>query len=118
MLKHARSPSKLNTTDDVPAIPAAESPVVPVICVLLTPIQAADVADIQLLVAQSTSATTAVTVASLGPKFVPARVTLAEAETTLYGFDAVRTGAVRSKEMTGIKVASTLKPKHEPHRRS
>ena len=57
------------------------------------PMHAADVAVVQLLVAQSASASTAVEVESAGPKFVPVRVKLTEADATLYGDDAVRTGA-------------------------
>ena len=64
---------------------------------LLTVMHAADVADVQPLVAQSASASTAVTVASVGAKFKPVRLMLAEAETTLYGVDAVKTGAARAQ---------------------
>ena len=62
---------------------------------------AADVADVQLVVAQLASASTAVKVGSAGAKFMPVRVTLAEAEATLYGDDVVRTGAVHDGMVLG-----------------
>ena len=76
-------PSKLNTTDAVPATPAEVRPAVPTTWVLPTLVHAADVAVIQLLLAQSARANTAVTVASVDAKFMPVRLTLAEAEATL-----------------------------------
>ena len=60
---------------------------------LLTAMHAADVADVQPLDAQSARASTAVTVASVSAKFMPARVTLPAATTTLYGDADVTTGA-------------------------
>ena len=57
------------------------------------PMHAADVADVQLVVAQMVSASMAVKVGSAGAKFMPVSVTHAETEATLYGDDAVRTGA-------------------------
>jgi len=62
------------------------------------PMHVADVAVVQLLVAQSARASIAVAVASVGTKFVPVNVTLAEAETMLYGDDAVKTGAEMVKK--------------------
>ena len=58
---------------------------------------AADVAVVQLLVAHSASASTAVTVASIEAKLVPINVMLTAAEATLYGDEAVSTGAVKSE---------------------
>ena len=60
---------------------------------LLTVMHAADVADVQPLVAQSASARTAVSVASVVANCMPPRVMLAVAMATLYGDAAVRTGA-------------------------
>jgi len=66
----------------------------------------ADVAVVQLLLAQSARASMAVAVASVGAKFVPISVTLAMTETTLYGDDAVKTGAsMVTKTLEGNLVA-------------
>ena len=79
--------------DDVPAKSATVSPAVPTRPSPRKPMHPADVADVQLVVAQMARARTAVKVGSAGAKFMPVSVTLAEAEATLYGNDAVRTGA-------------------------
>ena len=76
-------PSKLNTAVDVPVMPAIASPEVPVVPAPRVPIHATDVAVVQLLVAQSAIASTAVTVASVGPNSMPVSVTLDVADATL-----------------------------------
>ena len=76
-------PSKLNTVDDVPGMPATASPDLPVDPSPRMPMHATDVAVVQLLVEQSASASTAVTVESVGAKSMPARVTLAMTAATL-----------------------------------
>ena len=88
-----RAPSKLNTADDVPTTSAAVSPAVPTRPSPRMPMHAAEVAVVQLVVAQMACANTAVSVAYAGAKLVPIRVTLAAADATLYGEDAVKTGA-------------------------
>ena len=60
--KHIK-PSKLNTADDDPTIPAAVIPVVPTRPSPRMPMHAADVAVVQLLVAQLACANTADNVA-------------------------------------------------------
>ena len=70
-----------------PAVPASPAPRVPM--------HDTDVAVVQLAVPQSASATAAVTVVSDTTKFSPASVTLATADTTLYGDTAVITGPAR-----------------------
>ena len=57
------------------------------------PTHATDVCVVQLLVAQSASASTAVNVKLACAKFMPVSVMPAETEATLYGDEAVRTGA-------------------------
>ena len=59
------------------------------------PMHATDVAVVQLAVLQSASAITLVTVASVGPKLMPVRVTLLVFEPTLCGAAAVITGAAK-----------------------
>ena len=80
-------------TDDVPTTSATVRPAVPTSPSPRMPMHAADVAVVQLVVAQLASANTAVNVAYAGAKFMPVRVTLAVADTALYGDDPVRTGA-------------------------
>ena len=62
------------------------------------PMHKTDVCVVQLLVAQLAIASTAVTVASVVAKLAPVRVTLAVMVPTLYGDDAVTTGAVRDAQ--------------------
>ena len=69
-----------------------------------------DVAVVQLLVAQFAFANTAVNVVAAGAKLMPAKVTLAKAETTLYGDDAVNTGADGQVEMVG-RTPCSVNPK-------
>ena len=62
------------------------------------PMHATDVAVVQLLVEQSAIANTAVIVTSVVAKPMPVNVTLAVIEATLYGVDAVNTGAVEYRD--------------------
>ena len=96
--EQAEVPSKLNTTVDVPATPEIDTPAVPTKPVPRVPMQATDVAVVQLLVEQSAIASTALTVASIGAKFIPVSVTLATAEMTLCGEEAVMTGPAKQEE--------------------
>ena len=86
-----RRPSKLKGSADVPTTPAtvspADDPRPPGV-----PMHATDVAVVQLVVLQSASARTAVTVASTVPKFMPASETLARAERELEGDNEMSTG--------------------------
>ena len=67
------------------------------------PMHDTDVTVVQLLVAQSASASTADTVASAeAAKFMPASVMLAATEATLYGDEAVGTGAAKITVKTMI----------------
>ncbi len=59
---------------------------------------ATDVAAVQLLVEQSAVASAAVAVASVVAKSMPVNVTLADIKATLYGANAVNTGAVKYKD--------------------
>ena len=92
-LGNKKEPSKLNTVLDVPTTVATLTPTVPTSPAPGMPTHATDVAVVQLDVAQSASATTAVTVPSVGAKLVPVSVTLATTDATLYGDAAVATGA-------------------------
>ena len=93
-----QEPSKLNTVLDVPTTAATLTPTVPTSPAPGMPMHATDVAVVQLDVAQSASATTAVTVPSVGAKLVPVSVTLATTDATLYGDAAVAAGAARHKK--------------------
>ena len=61
----------------MPTTPATVIPEVPVKPAPRVPMHATDVAVVQLLVEQSATASTAVTVESVGAKSMPERVTLA-----------------------------------------
>ena len=87
-------PSKLNTALEVPTTPLTVAPAVADATTRFVLVHDTDVAAIQLVVAQSASASFPVAVAFIGPNSKPASVTLAFAEATLYGDDAVITGAV------------------------
>ena len=102
---------------DVPTSPATVIPTAPTRLAPAMPMHATDVAVVQLLVEQSASASTAVTVASVGAKSMPVRVTLATiAYPTLYGDDVVITGADHAT-MVDEKVNCTMPLlKAEPQR--
>ena len=82
---------------------ATVSPLVPIKPAPRVPTHATDVAVVQLDVAQSASATTAVTVPSLGAKLVPVSVTLATPDPALYGEATVTTGATGHSKRVNAK---------------
>ena len=96
-------PSKLNTALDVPTTPAALTPVVPVMPAPRVPKHDTDVDVVQLVVAHSASESTADWERSVGAKFMPVSVVLATNDATLYGADAVTTGAEARHMMSSYK---------------
>ena len=88
-------PSKLNTTLDVTTTLAIASLIVPGLPVPRFPIQVTDVCVVQLLVEQSATASAVVIVALVGAKSEPMSVKLAVIVATLYGDDAVTSGAMQ-----------------------
>ena len=114
-LAQAAAPSKLNTALDVPATLATVRPTVPLTPAPRVPTHSADVAEAHAVVLQSASPSTDVAVASLGPKSMPDRVTLATTEATLYGDAIVRTGPEAAQH--GVRSqAINVRPSHRQSR--
>ena len=102
-------------------MPPAISPAVPTMLMLRALMHAADVVVVQLVEVQSERASTPVTVASTGAKFMPVSVTLAAAEATLYGDEEDRTGAKRVASKIEIRNGTrcdTIANQSKPYRRS